>query len=81
MSQIQVVRRGEATWELTRVGKVFDGAYEYELIGRVIRDGGFYYVELPQWQDVGYAWHRQPRAYQIAKGAMRALTERDKRAS
>lgn len=78
---VQVVRRGESTWEITRVAKVFDGAYEYELIGRVILDGAFYYVELPQWQDVGYAWHRQPRGYQIAKGAMRALVERDRRAS
>lgn len=78
---IQICKRGVETWELTRVVKVFDGAYEYDLIGRVIRDGEFYYVELPQWQDVGYAWHRQPRGYQLAKGAMRALTERDKRAS
>jgi hypothetical protein len=82
-AQVQVVKRGVETWELTRVEMDSAGknVHEYTLLGRIIRDGDWYYVELPHWQDIGYAWHRVERGWVTRKAALRALVDREKRAS
>jgi hypothetical protein len=74
---MQVIRRGAETWEVTKVKTVptVDGNIsEYELIGRVVRDGDLYYIGVPDWHVEGFEWDRRPRGYQIPRGAIVALT-------
>lgn len=78
--QIQIVRRGEETWELTRIDflwKEADGlkAHEYETVARVIRDGAFYYVEFPEWKAEAFTWKREPRGYLIPRAAFKVAAK------
>ncbi len=81
-AQYQVVRRGAEAWEVARVARIAPDASEYEVVGQVVLcDDGLYRVELPLWQDIGHAWDRQPRGYQLPRGALRALLDKFRRAS
>ena len=72
---IQIIKRGKEHWDLQKVEQIWTGAYEYEIIGRVIRDGSYYYIELPTWDEQDeLVWERQSRGYQLPRGAFRALT-------
>lgn len=71
--QIQVFKRGAEMWELISVTLLWDGTHAYEVVGRVVSEGGLYFVELPQWHDKGYEWQRQERGYFIPKGAIKAI--------
>lgn len=75
-NQIQVVRRAAEEWEVTRVRPLYGDVWEYEVIGRVVGDGGLYYAELPVWSvgESGYTWRRQPRGYVLVRGALRSIT-------
>lgn len=75
-AQIQVVRRGAEEWEVTRVRLLWDEVWEYEVIGRVVADGGLYYAERPEWRtgEQGYTWRRQSRGFQLPRGALRSIT-------
>lgn len=77
--QTQILRRGFESWELNQVTRLWDSTHEYEVVGRVVRDGELYYVELPKWGDDGYVWERQPRGYLIPKAAFKAIIDRKKR--
>lgn len=74
----QIVRYAVELWEVFCVDELWHGTTEYEVIGRVIRDGDLYYVEFPEWNSKGKEWKRQPRGYQLPKGAFRAITESNK---
>ncbi len=76
---VQIIRRGVESWELTRVGTVWKDVHEYEVIGRVRRDGALYYVDLPDWREETFVWRRQPRGYLIPKAAFKAAIEASKK--
>ncbi len=78
---IQVVRQANEIWHVTLVTNWGGNTHEYDLIGRVLRDGDLYYVEVTKWGDTGYTWHRIDHGYQIPRGAIRALCDRNKRLS
>ncbi len=73
---IQIVRKAAEEWEVIRVDSPGRGVHEYEIIGRVIRDGTHYRVDLPKWHDTGYEWDRQPRAFLLPKAALKLITDR-----
>lgn len=72
---VQIVKHGAHVWELSRVQTVFANAMEYELIGRVVREGDLYYAELPIWSATGYRWERKSRKFLVPKGAFRAIID------
>ncbi len=79
-AQIQIVRRGEECWDLTRIElawKESDGVkvHEYETLARVLRDGAFYYVEFPEWKEESFTWKREPRGYLIPKAAFKVASK------
>lgn len=78
---IQMVRTGEDTWELTDCTKNDAGVYEYTLLARLVRTPEAWFVEAPQYQDIGHYWERQERPFITAKAAIRSVTEFSKRAS
>lgn len=69
---VQVIRTGVETWSVYRVSSG-GGVHEYEVVGRVLRDGDLYYFDTVEWMTEGYVWRRNPRGYQIPRGALRAL--------
>jgi hypothetical protein len=76
--QVQRIRRGVETWELTRVVAEGDHTHEYESIGRVVRgDDGLFYAELPKWQDIGFAWIRVGKGRLIPAPLFKWLDEND----
>ncbi len=79
-AQIQILRRGDELWDLVRIDLVWkeaDGVHvnEYDTIARVLRDGGFYYVEFPEWKADSYTWQRQPRGYLIPRAAFKVAAK------
>ncbi len=72
---IQVVRKAAEEWEVIRMDSPTKGTYEYELIGRIIKEGTHYFVDLPKWHETGYAWDRQPRPFLLPKAALRLITD------
>jgi hypothetical protein len=80
-SQVQVIRRAAAEWEVTRVRELWDNVWDYELIGRVVGAGGLYYAELPEWRtgEQGYTWRRQSRGFALPRGALRVITDPPKK--
>lgn len=79
MAEFQVIRRGMELWEITHVKELWDGTFEYEIVGRVIREDSLYYVDIPDWREKDFIWKRQPRGYQVPKGAIRAITDSRKK--
>ncbi len=72
---IQVVRKAAEEWEVIRVDSPSKGMHEYEIIGRIIREGKHYFVDLPNWHENGYEWARQPRPFLLPKAALKVITD------
>lgn len=81
---IQVIRRGAAIWEVTRVKSLpatreNEAVNEYETIGRIVKDRERFWVEFPVWDEAPGAhqpdWRRQSRPYLLHQGALRAITD------
>ena len=76
-TQVQVIRKAVETWEVHVISELWDAtSLDYELAGRVIKDGKLYYAEIPKWHLTGFTWERQTRGYLIPRAAIRALTEK-----
>ena len=75
--EVQIVRRAEGAWELTRLQKVSasETAWSYELIGRVEKRGNGYVALLPRWTMDGHDWIEQPRKFLLDTTAFKWIID------
>ncbi len=72
---VLVERKSNYTWVLTRVTELFDGANEYETIGRVVGENGMFYAELICWLETGHTYYRHDHAYSLMRGALKKIID------
>lgn len=72
---LQFVRESEVLWRVTRVREIWQGAYEYELLGRVVLESGLYWPERARYVSDGCKFDRGPRGYHLPVGAFKWLEQ------
>lgn len=80
---VQVIRRGEGYWEVTRVDETADGLVYHETTGRISYDvqTKLFYAEDARWDKEwnGLRFERRPRGFAMHKGALADLLKVAKR--
>lgn len=76
---IQILRMTSDSWEVKRASEVTANVWEYETLGRVVREGLYYFAETVKWKADGAVFTRQPKAFLLLHVAQQAVVNPPKR--